>query len=287
MRLSKHKWIIDSASGKEYIEVIREGCDPLALGRFFEARVNWCGGYPLVHDRFVTYGAFDDLLDVLNADRRMELVPPLLLLAESVPDQQFHAALFLLGDMIPEDAIRQRPDGLSDSLLRLRLRAEKLAFLPNLPWAWKSLASKQRYLKAKGDFLAPYTPDQLRINESGWHRYFDFPLINLSSQIFAGHSLPWGEIRSRIQKLGALPGERKLIYATKIEGSRYWVWRIPGKRGTAHLFKIIFVRLSYDGEIGMGAWDLYQQFSERDTPEAISRRLMEIEFYPRALEIID
>lgn len=94
-------------------------------------------------------------------------------------------------------------------------------------------------------------------------------------------------LRSRIQKLGASSGERRLIYATRIDKSNYWVWRIPGTPGTAHLCRIAFVRQTAEGKGELGSWDLYQQFSERATPEAISRRLLKVEFYPTELESLE
>ena len=39
----------------------------------------------------------------------------------------------------------------------------------------------------------------------------------------------------------------------------------------------------YTGAYG---WELYRQFHERDTPEAISTRLLKIEFYPRNLTAV-
>jgi hypothetical protein len=277
-------WIIDAAPGKELIEPLCGDGDPSTLVRFFDVRVDWSGGYPLVHDRFVTYGAYDDLLRILSQDRRMVLLPTALQIAETVPDRHFHAAISLLASMIPDDAIRQRPEGFSDALLRLRLRVEKLSFLSNLVCAWESLATRQRLLKSQGDYLAMYSPTQLAIDNDCWRRYFSFPLINHVHRLFGELSLRMDLFRGRVQRLGAKPGERRLIYATRIETSKYWVWRIPGASGTAQLCKIVFVRLSGDGSAEIGTWDLYQQFSERDTPDAISRRLLEIEFYPQNLE---
>ena len=282
-----HRLAIDSAPGKALINRIRDVADPDLIKTFFRDRLEWCGGYPLVHDRFVTYGAFDDLRE-LDSEARLRLVPALTELTTTVPDEEFHAALALLADMIPDDAIRPRPAGFSCALLQLRLRSEKLAFLPNLTCAWDALARKQRYLKEDGDPLAGYSPAQLSLDGStAWRRHFSFPLMNFSKPLFKDIPIRWDLLRQRIQSKGALPGQRKLIYATRIENSSYLVWRIPGKPNTAHLWKMIFLRCDKCGECGLGEWDIYSQFSERDTPEAISKRLLEIEFYPRRLEKLD
>ncbi len=135
-------------------------------------------------------------------------------MTEAACDRHFHSALFLLSGLIPDDAIRARPEGLSDGLLRLRLRAEKLSFLPNLLCAWESLITKQRYLKSPGDFLAAYSPRQLAIEGGRWQHYFASPLINYAYRLFSEFPLRTDVLRSRIQRLGAKPGERGLIYAT-------------------------------------------------------------------------
>lgn len=209
-----------------------------------------------------------------------ELLPVALKLAESVPDQSFHAALSLLASMVPDDAIRSRPAGFSDALLRLRLRVEKLSFLPNLTCAWNNLARKQRCLKGEHDFLRDYSPASLEVAEV-WRKFFAFPLQNLAPRnAFANNPLPMHRVREYFNLMGVAPGKRVLIMATQIKQSRYWVWRTPGKPGTAELSKIVFIRYGDDHQPRLGNWSIYRQFSERDTPRDISRRLMKIEFYP-------
>ena len=39
--------------------------------------------------------------------------------------------------------------------------------------------------------------------------------------------------------------------------------------------------------MGVGHWDIYRQFGERDTPEQISGRLMQIEFSQLNLDPVD
>ncbi len=123
---------IDSAPGKQLIEQLAGGGATQILVDFFQDRMAWCGGYPLVHDRFVTYGAFDDLLGALTTERQLALLPAALHLVNTASDQTFHAALALLADLIPSDCRSPRPEGFSTALLWLKLRAERLSFLPNL-----------------------------------------------------------------------------------------------------------------------------------------------------------
>lgn len=282
-RRARPERVIDAAPGKRLIQQLVREWSPEILERFFEERLAWCGGYPLIHDFLVTYGAFDDLLAVLTPELCLELLPAALRLANDASDQAFHAALALLADLIPNDRISPRPEGFSQALLVLKLRAERLSFLPNLSCAWDTLALKQRYLVAPGDPLRRYAPQQLALAEDRWQAFFPFPLLNVDRSPMAACQAPLAELRGAIQRLGGQPGERRLIYATRIEDVRYWVWRLPGQSGTAHLARLVFLRQPPVGDLGLGYWDLYRQFSERDSPREISRRLLNIEFRPHDL----
>ena len=147
-------------------------------------RADWCGGYPLIHDRLITYGVFDDVLDEMTNVKRFKLIPLMAEFTKNIPDKYFHVALFLLNKLIPSDEIGERSDGLSDLLLAIRLRVEKLSFLPNLTCASNSLALNQRSLKSDNDFLRQYTPTKLGVNRSSWHRFFHYPLLNYQSHLY-------------------------------------------------------------------------------------------------------
>jgi len=282
----KFQYAIDKAPGKELIAGYLETGDLTVLDHFFQVRIEWCGGYPLVHDRFVTYGAFDDLFDALELENRYPLIPMMVRMAETVQDSYFHCVLFLLAQMIPDSKTCERPDGFSDAFLRLRIRAEKLSFLPNLECAWDSLALKQRYLISDNDPLRKYTARQLGLTRR-WTEFFPSPLLNFKKLRMTQCQADMPMLRKKIQELGCLPGQRRLIYITKIEEVRYWVWRLPGRTGTAHLYRLVFLRQPLQGKLGLGHWDIYKQFSERDTPGQISDRLMKIEFSQLNLDPVD
>jgi hypothetical protein len=275
------RFVIDDAPGKELIAKLSISADPDLLKSFFAERLIWCGGYPLIHDRFVTYGAFDDLIVNLSLIARHQLIPNALEIIESAPDQFFHAALFFLTDMIPDDAMYERPTNFSDRLLRLRLRAEKFSFLPNLECAWDSLVRKSYYLRmSENDFLREYTPRELAISSDAWRRFFPFPLINHAVTSLHKCKADSGKLKQHFKELGSMPGDRRLIYATRVQETWYWVWKIPGKAGIAHLARLVFLRQPATGTLGIGYWDIYRQFNERYKPEEISRHLLKIEFYP-------
>lgn len=87
MRSPLGEWepAIDKAPGKELIEYLRTGGDSSLLSTFFDLRVGWSGGYPLIHDQLITYGAYQDLLTELDADLKHSLLPTALSIADSVP----------------------------------------------------------------------------------------------------------------------------------------------------------------------------------------------------------
>lgn len=281
-----YQYAIDEAPGKELIADYLESGNLAVLEHFFQVRLEWCGGYPLVHDRFVTYGAFDDLFSALEQEHLYPLIPVMVRMAETVPDTHFHCALFLLARMIPDTKAGERPLGFSDAFLRLRIRAEKLSFLPNLECAWDDLALKQRYLVSDDDPLRKYTARQLGLTRR-WTDFFLSPLLNYQKLGMTQCAAAMSMLRKKVQELGCLPGQRRLIYVTKIDEVRYWVWRLPGRTGTAHLYRLVFLRQPLQGQLGLGHWDIYKQFAERDTPTQISDRLMKIEFRPLNLDPVD
>jgi hypothetical protein len=281
-----YQFAIDRAPGEELISEYLVAGDLPTLHRFIQVRMEWCGGYPLVHDRFVTYGAFDGLFSALTTEIRYPLIQPLLNLAETIEDRYFHCALSLLAQVIPDDMPSPRPRGFADAFLRLRIRAEKLSFLPNLESAWNGLALQQRFLVSGDDPLRKYTARQLGLT-CRWKEYFPSPLLNYTKSGMTGCEAHMGMLRKAIQDHGCLPGQRCLIYTTKIEETRYWVWKLPGQSGTAHLYRLTFLRQPPEGALGIGHWDIYEQFHERDTPEQISGRLMRIEFSQLQLDPVD
>ena len=171
-------------------------------------------------------------------------------------------------------------------VFRQPLRAEKFSFLPNLECAWDKLAVNQRYLKGVNDPLRIYTPKQLGLN-GGFNKFFSIPLQDwTSSGMNDCRAKPW-LLHESIQKLGAQPKDESLIFVTRIEKVWYWVWRLPGQVGTAHLARMVFLRQPVEGDLGLGYWDLYEQFTERDSKREISLRLLEIEFRPHFLDYFE
>ena len=172
----------------------------------------------------VTYGVFDDVFDEITNVKHFNLIPLMAKFTKNIPDKYFHVALFLLKKLIPSDEIGERPEGFSDQLLAIRLRVEKLSFLPNLICAWDAIALNQRTLKSDNDFLRQYSPSKLAIFPSGWHRFFQYPLLSYQSHLYKDCSADMKWVKKQLRELYQPPGLVKLVYVARIEATKYWVW---------------------------------------------------------------
>ncbi len=253
---------------------LHQAATPDALERLFWARSTYFGGYPFVHGR-ATSGVFDDVR--LSREMAYALIPGMANLAERVPDPYLHMALSLLCNLMPSDTIMPRPPGFSDSLLRLRLRVEKLSFLPNLVCTWDGLMVAQRALKSEDDPLAQYSPNELGLERAEWPG-LSIPLHEFINDNLDDCRVDLKLLEEAMSGLTFDPEKPSLIFGTRIKATRFWVWRASGKPGTAHRDRLIYLRQPRDGDCELGYWDLYSQYSELPTKEAISRRLREIEF---------
>lgn len=264
----------ESSSGQESLAAFIATGNFEDLEKYFWERSVGSQGYPFVHGRS-TYGAFHDFR--VERDKAYSLIPAMAKLAESVPDPYFHMALALLERLIPKDTIGPRPPGFSDSLLRMRLRAEKLSFLPNLTCTWDDLMVTQRALKSDDDPLAQYSANELSLDRDEWPG-LELPLYEFITEPLEHCQADFDALRNAIQELGGSPDDSELIYSTRVKKTFYWVWQLPGKEGTAHLHRLVFLRQPVEGDCELGFWDLYEQFHERATKLSISKRLREIEF---------
>lgn len=105
------KLLIDEAPGKEFIAHIKATGDPDALDRFIRLRLDW-HGYPIIHDRFVTYSIFDDLeIDILTEEVASRIFDYLLgTLSDTRSDVELSAWVFLLNLFRERRPIRSLAD---------------------------------------------------------------------------------------------------------------------------------------------------------------------------------
>ena len=153
--------LIKQAPGKELIPLIAKG-DEQALAEFYALRKHWCEGYPIIHDRYFTYGFVEDLR--LDLDARLKLIPAMATIAVNEESQFLHCALALLALLIPDDKVVSRPAGFGEAMLRLRERAVEQREQDNLRCTWEDLVTRARCLRPQepdpsyvpiADFLLP------------------------------------------------------------------------------------------------------------------------------------
>ena len=137
--------IINTAPGKELIPMIVNHHSTDVYKNFYDLRKVWCEGYPLIHDRMVTYGFLDDVWFKQDAKRALYETATDIALCER--DEYFYCALFALNELIPDEEIIQRPIGYGEKLLQLLARSKALSHEPNLACAWNGLITKSRCLK--------------------------------------------------------------------------------------------------------------------------------------------
>lgn len=273
---------IDDAPGKELLEKIAINLDYEALNDFFHKRLKWASGNPVIIDKG-DYNAFTDLHHKITSyTKRRKLLQKATDIALKCKDQEFHMALGLMCAMIPfykfsaNKIIRER--GFSDQLLRLRLRVEKLSFLPYLDSTWREVVQRQKNLYAEDDYLQEFSVAQLEVPKKSWTLYFSSPLINYGEKLINELKISPKELCNIAFQDEGLVGLMELVFCTKLGESIYWVWRIPNHDGTALIADMIYLRQSDTGALNWGVWYLYLQFQERDDPKSISERLMNIEY---------
>ena len=108
------KLLIDEAPGKELIAQIQATGDPHLLRSFIGLRLEW-HGYPLIHDRLVTYSIFHDLqTDILTETTACRIFDYLLsTIGDSLSDLELSAWIFLLNLVREKRPIRSLEDSTS------------------------------------------------------------------------------------------------------------------------------------------------------------------------------
>lgn len=283
IRRSRRPGFTSETSGEELIAEVVKSPSLETLQKFLDVRMPWCGGYPIIHGGLGSYGAFDDLLGALSSEKKLMLVGPVAFCTASAPDRFFHCMLFLLSGLFRVDKISPRPPELSDLLLRIRLRVERLSVLPNLTATWSGLINRHRMLTREGDFLNSFTPAQLEISDCSWKGFFPFPLINYTNDPYRNCKIDWEQFEQRLKRYpfrGLNPAERELIYHTQIEKNFYWVWQFRDRSDLALEMTIVWIRQTSNGDHEIGHFEFYRQFSHKPTPEWISEELLRFEFSP-------
>jgi hypothetical protein len=138
---NKMIFIIDKAPGKELIPKILEQADFDDFYEFYKLRVDWYG-YPLIHDRFVTFGLFDDLSCSLPNEKEVisKFIDYSIVIAEKESDDRFLNAIFLIMDFcaLGKQVMIPTKEQI-ENIIGLYERVKKLSDLSNMTTFWNHI----------------------------------------------------------------------------------------------------------------------------------------------------
>ena len=227
-------FIIDQAPGKELIPIIRESGSFEDLETFYRLRTDWNGG-PLIHDRFVTYSIFTDLMDELPEDKPLflRLLEASIQIANKEGNRRFCNALFL----VKQFCYRASEKGWieechREDILCLYPRVLLLSFRANLTTFWEGIL---KHLSDEGaiDLSAYY------VKVDDYKPYIPRLITYLDHQ-----PIPECPVdKEKLEKdLSSIQGEfepLRLVTVAQLENIRYWVWVYRNISGNIWSFYII------------------------------------------------
>jgi hypothetical protein len=214
------EFIIDKAPGKDLIPQIIKDKSYDEFFNFYKIRVDWYG-YPLIHDRFVSYGLFDDLTDQFREEKEnvSEFIDLSILIAEQENDKRFLNSIFLILDFcgIAKKSEITPTQNQMHKIPNLVNRVRKLSFLPNMTTFWDQildfLSTNNTFVKT--DYLVQDDAYLSVIN-------MDFPSIDNNTN----KSCPITEEQMK-EEIDGIVGEYeplKFVRSAIIDSDRYWVW---------------------------------------------------------------
>jgi hypothetical protein len=213
------EFILDKAPGKDLIHVIIENKSFDDFYAFYKLRVDWYG-YPLIHDRFVTYGLFDDLKNDFpeNEECISKFIDFSINIAELETDKRFLNSIFLILNFCGIAKKITKPTAYQiEKVTSLINRVRKLSFFPNMSTFWEqildyltigNLINKEEYLVNDDDYINI-------IN-------LDFPSIDNNS--LKSCPIPETKIMDEIDGIIGKYEPLKFVRSAKIDNDKYWVW---------------------------------------------------------------
>lgn len=238
--MTQRQLLIEDAPGKELIPLIKEDGDLDAFREFYKIRRDW-GGRPLIHDRFVTYGIFDDLASGLSLQRQAQMLPVAIELASAETDRHFICAVFLISDLIAGLSRSPEQESIEESIAVMHDRARKLSLFPNMSSFWNQIIKR----------LPNEASRALSIHSDDWKEVISLDLPVADHSGF--QNCPGGEAKVREAVAGIKGGEFVLEFKRNAvyEGSKFWIWlyRNVSERPIWHFY--VYVVLAPDGTVGV------------------------------------
>lgn len=260
-------FIIDHAPGKELIPIITESGSLEALETFYRLRTDWNGG-PLIHDRFVTYSIFTDLMDGLPDDKQLilRLLEASIQIANKEGNRRFCNALFLVKLFCYRASEKGWiEESHREDILCLYPRVLLLSFRANLTTFWEGIL---KHLSDEGviDLSAYY------VKEDAYKIYIPQLITYLDHQ-----PIPECPVqKEKLEKdLAFFEGEYeplRLVTVAQLENIRYWVWVYRNISGNVFSF---YITISQDEQGKITFRKHHQHGGIYTTPE----RLLLEEYY--------
>lgn len=256
-------FIIDRAPGKELIPLIIAEKSFEHFFEFYKVRVDWYG-YPLIHDRLITYGLFYDLTSSFIKKKRKTVsifIDYAIKIAEEENDKRFLNAIFLVSEFcnIAKRVIKPTQEQI-ERIKNLYFRVKKLSFMPNITGFWdqtiRFLATAKNEFN-KNDFIVE--PDDYKEIVD-----LNFPSIDYNTP----KSCPISELEV-FEKVKNNVGEYeplKFVRSAIIDSDKYWVWLYKGIGEDSDNYYVT-VKQDKDNKTTISKYKMYYCISK--TPEEI------------------
>jgi hypothetical protein len=252
---------IDTAPGKELIPLIFEHKTFQYFNEFYTERVKW-SGYPLIHDRFITYGIFHDFVfqNTFDAPTVAIFLDYAIQIAQNETDSLFINALFLVKDIssISKNLYIPTAQQVND-ILDLKSRVEKRSFYSNIITFWESLLEN----------IEPYLHLPMRayeVNKNDFSKHIDINFPSIDNNTPASCPVSIAELNNYISEIRGEYDPLKFVRSAQIENKKFWMWLYTSNKPVIYHW-YIYVYQNEKGEHFIKQHSMHSVVNE--TPEML------------------
>jgi hypothetical protein len=255
------KFIIDKAPGKDLIPAIIENKSFDDFYAFYKTRVNWYG-YPLIHDRMVTYGLFHDLTHSIPKDKEtiLKFIDFSIIIAENESDKRFSNSLFLILDFcsIAEEFTTPTQNQVA-KITSLVNRVRKLSFLPNITTFWEHIL----------DFLVlgkSIKKDDFVVKNDDYLSVMNMDFQTIDDNTLKSCPVPESKIMEEIESVDGEYEPLQFVRSAMIDTDKYWVWKCKNNGDSLWNY---YITVKQDDKNKITIERHLMQSGERKTPERL------------------